>query len=87
VRITLLPHAIEQMRKRGISEEQVRLTVQRPERTREGRLGRVVAERLFSDAKGGYLVRVPYNVGQDEAVVVTVIKRRVGSRRTGGGAE
>jgi hypothetical protein len=63
--------------------------VERPERVGEGRFGRAVAERRFSDERGGYLVRVPYDVGQDEAVVVTVIKdRRGGSRaRPGGGGE
>jgi len=87
VRITLLPHAVEQMEKRGVTEEQVKLTVERPGREKEGRLGRVVPERRFPDERGGQLVRVPYNIGQDEAVVGTVTKRRVGSRGTGGGTE
>jgi len=88
VRITLLPHALEQKALRGITEEQVRLTVKRPERVGEGRFGCTVAECRSSDERGGDLVRVPYDVGQDEAVVVTLVENPRGGSQAmprGGG--
>lgn len=79
MKITLIPHALEQMEKRGVSESEVRRTIEQPEPLREGRLYRIVAEKSFP---GGRVVRVVYNRGRDEAVVVTVITKR---RRSGGG--
>ncbi len=82
MRIILLPHALEQMEKRGVSESEVRLAIEQPETLREGRLYRVVAEKSFP---GDRTVRVVYNRGRDEAVVVTVITKRLRQRGSGGG--
>ena len=77
MKITLLPHAIDEMHKRGVSEEQVRETVEQPDSALEGRHRRIVAERWVELERGGRYVRVVYNQeGADEAVVVTVITHR-----------
>jgi hypothetical protein len=62
MKITFLPHALEQMSKRGISEDE------------EGaaNLGRLYAQKRF----GRRRIRVIYNQGADEAVVVSVMLRR-----------
>jgi hypothetical protein len=72
LKITLLPHATEQMQLRHVSEDQVRQTVEDPDRSWPGRLRRIIAERDY----GTRTVRVIYNVGTDEAVIVTVVSRR-----------
>ncbi len=78
-RFTFLPHAREQIEERGIAEEQVRATVEDPEWTGHGDYGRFVADRRF----GRGVVRVVYNAGHEENVIISVMRRRrVG---TGGG--
>ena len=73
MKITLLPHALERMELRGISEEEVRDVLERPDMEYPGRLGRTVAERSPSEAGRSLAVRVIYNQGlEDERVVVTV---------------
>jgi hypothetical protein len=72
LKITLLPHATEQMHLRHVSEEQVRQTVEDPDRDWPGRLRRIIAERDY----GARTIRVIYNVGTNEAVVVTVVRKR-----------
>ena len=85
VKITLIPDAQDQMHKRGVSEDQVRQTVEKPDTEREGRLRRTVAEKRFEDDRGGRFVRVVYNQeGADEAVVVTVITHRRRSQEVAG---
>jgi len=75
MRITLLPHAKDQMAERGISDDEVRTTLQEPDREYPGNLGRTVAERT---PPGVLLaVKVVYNLGAgDERVVVTVMRGR-----------
>ena len=72
MRITLLPHATEQMQLRHVSEDQVRQTVEDPDRAWQGRFRRIIAERDYE----ARTLRVIYNVGTNEAVVVTVVSRR-----------
>jgi hypothetical protein len=72
LKITLLPHANRQMRLRRVSEDEVRQTVIDPDRAWPGRFRRVIAERDYE----ARTIRVIYNMGKDEAVVVTVIRRR-----------
>ena len=77
MKITYLPHAREQMEERGVPEERVRAAIEEPEYTGEGDYGRLVADRRF----GSTVVRVIYNVGREEYIVVSVMRRR----RLGGG--
>jgi Domain of unknown function (DUF4258) len=73
-----LSHAEVQMEDRGVSAEQVVRTVIEPDRLRIGRFGRFIAEKDF----GARILRVVYNEGQDEYVIITVIplRKRGGSR-------
>ena len=72
MKITLLPHAIQRMRLRHVSEDEVHQTVEDPDRAWPGKLGRTIAERDYE----AHTTRVIYNAGKDEAVVVTVIRWR-----------
>jgi hypothetical protein len=74
MKITLLPHALERMEQRGISEEEVRGILESPDLEYPGRLGRTVAERSPSEEGRSLAVRVIYNQGleENERVVVTV---------------
>jgi hypothetical protein len=71
-RVTFLPHARERMEQYGITEEEVRSVLKEPSEEGAVNFGRSYAQKLFS----GRLVRVIYNVGMDEAVVVSVMLRR-----------
>jgi hypothetical protein len=87
MRITFLPHAVERMEQRGISEEEVRDVLERPDLEYPGRLGRTVAERSPSEAGRPLALRVIYNLGlADERVVVTVELGRPTSPPEGGDA-
>jgi len=60
------------MEQYGITEEEVRSVLQEPSEEGAANFGRTYAQKLFS----GRLVRVIYNAGMDEAVVVSVMLRR-----------
>jgi hypothetical protein len=60
MRFTFLPHALEDMEERNVSDEWVRATVEEPDFTGEGDCGRLVVDRRF----GRIVVRVVYNVGR-----------------------
>ena len=70
--LVFLPHAREQMQERRVSEEQVRETLENPDNSWAGRFGRIVVEKGFDT----YVLRVIYNEGVDEAVIITVIRKR-----------
>lgn len=72
MRITFNPHALERMEEHGISESEARLTVGQPEEEGDANLGRRYAQKQI----GRRRIRVIYNRGADEAVVVTVMLRR-----------
>lgn len=73
MRITFLPHALERMELRGVSEEEVRQILENPDLEYPGRLGRTVAERSPVEGGRSLAVRVIYNRGlEDERIVVTV---------------
>lgn len=72
VRFIFLPHALEDMEERNVSEEWVRATVEEPDFTGEGDYDRLVADRRF----GRTVVRVVYNMGSGEYVIVAVMRRR-----------
>ncbi len=72
MRITLLPHARERMELYGISEEEVRQVLGQPDEEGEANLGRLYSQKQIGQRR----IRVIYNRGTDEAVVVTVMLRR-----------
>lgn len=73
MRITFLPHALERMELRDVSEEEVRQILEGPDLEYPGRLGRTVAERSPVEGGRSLAVRVIYNRGlEDERIVVTV---------------
>jgi hypothetical protein len=76
--IHYLPHVQDQMESRGISAEAVAETIIAPDRSYTGRFGRIVAEKDY----GARILRVVYNEGQDEAIVITAvpIRKRGGGR-------
>ena len=77
MRITFNPHARERMEQFGISESEVRLIVGQPEEEGDANLGRRYAQKQIGQRR----IRVVYNRGADEAVVVTVmLRRREGER-------
>lgn len=72
-----MPHARDRMEEFGISEPEVRLTVGQPEEEGAANKGRRYAQKQI----GRRRIRVVYNRGEDEAVVVTVmLRRREGGR-------
>ena len=77
MRITYVPHALEQMERRGISEE-VAAVLADPNEEGPANFGRLYAQSVIGHRR----VRVVYNWGADEAVVVSVMFRR----REGGGS-
>ena len=73
-----MPHALEQMERRGISEEEVAAVLEDPNEEGPANFGRLYAQSVIDDRR----IRVVYNRGTDEAVVVSVMFRR----REGGGS-
>ncbi len=72
MKITLLPHAREQMEKRRISVEEVVETVASPHEQGAANFGRIYSQKEIGHRR----IRVIYNQGADEAVVVSVMLRR-----------
>ena len=73
MRVTFLPHALEKMIERGISETEVRLVLGQPEEEGEANLARRYAQKQI----GRRRIRVVYNQGAgDERIVVTAMLRR-----------
>jgi len=66
------------MATRSITAEEVAETIVTPDHSRVGRQGRIIAEKDF----GSRVLRVVYNMGQDEAVVITAVPiRKIGGGR------
>jgi hypothetical protein len=77
MRFTFLPHALEQMRARGISEEEARLVLEDPDDEGAANLGRLYAQKVIGHRR----IRVVYNRGADEIVAVSImLRRREGGR-------
>lgn len=75
--VTFLPHALEQMRARGIPEEEARLVLEEPDEEGAANLGRLYAQKVIGHRR----IRVVYNRGADETVAVSVmLRRREGGR-------
>lgn len=72
MKITFLPHAREQMEERGISEEEARSVLEEPDFEGLANFGRLYSQKRI----GSRRIRVIYNQGADEAVVVSVMLRR-----------
>jgi hypothetical protein len=74
---TLLPHARERMEEFGISPAAVLRVLQEPDEEGTTNFGRLYAEKRIGHRR----IRVIYNQGADEAIVVTVmLRRREGGR-------
>jgi hypothetical protein len=77
MRVTLLPHARERMEEFSISPADVLRVFEAPDEEGPANLGRLYAQKRI----GHRTVRVIYNPGADEAIVVTVmLRRREGAR-------
>ena len=76
VKMTLLPHAEDQMQERGISDEEVRATLAEPDGEYPVERGRIRAERVFAGKR--LAVKVVYNSGPepDERIVISVMRGR-----------
>jgi hypothetical protein len=72
----ITPHAISEIRRRGLSDETVRVVLAAPEQRLEVRPGRVVLQSRVSigTAKRTYLVRVFVDVDRRPAEVVTAYR-------------
>ena len=72
----LTPHAMFEMKRRGLDENIIKSVLAKPEQTIEVRSGRLVMQSRIriADSKKTYLVRVFVDVGQNPAEVVTVYK-------------
>lgn len=78
MRITLLPHALDRMERFGITEDEARAVLEGPDSEGEANLGRLWSQKRIGQRR----IRVVYNRGVDEAVVVTVMLRRRGGGRS-----
>jgi hypothetical protein len=77
MKVTLLPHARERMERFTISPADVLRVFEEPDEEGAANLGRLYAERQIGHRR----IRVIYNQGADEAIVVTVmLRRREGGR-------
>src|SRR5215212_1762120 len=65
MRIIYVSHALEQMERRGISEEEVAAVLEDPNEEGSANFGRLYAQSVIDDRR----IRVVYNRGTDEAVV------------------
>jgi hypothetical protein len=72
MRITYLPHARERMEEFGIAVADVYRVISEPDEEGDANKGRRYAQKQI----GRRRIRVIYNQGADEAVVVTVMLRR-----------
>lgn len=81
--VTFLPHALERMAVRGISEQEAIETLEHPDAEYPGARDRWVAERV---PVGKFLaVKVVYNYGtEDEVIVISVMRARPKPRLVGG---
>lgn len=80
VKITYIPHALDDMKERDISDEVVRWTLEEPDVEYQSYKERIVAERTPEGRRLAF--KVVYNLGlEGERVVVAVMRGR--PRRTG----
>ncbi len=72
MKITFLPHALEQMENRSISEKEARSVLEEADDEGTANFGRFYSQKRIGHRR----IRVVYNVGADETVVVSVMLRR-----------
>jgi hypothetical protein len=77
MKVTFLPHALDRMEWFGISDEEVRAVLEEPHEEGAANRGRLYAQKQIGERR----IRVIYNQGADEAVVISVmLRRREGAR-------
>jgi hypothetical protein len=76
VEYVITEHALFHMRRRGISESDLRSVIEKPERTEEIRPGRMVlqSKMAFGKPQRSYLVRVIIDVDKSIPEVVTAYR-------------
>ncbi len=67
MKVTFIPHALDRMKKRGITEKMVLETLKDPEKVVEGYGGRKIAQKMLDDK----LLRVIYEEKEDKLEVIT----------------
>ncbi|WP_456327076.1 DUF4258 domain-containing protein [Archaeoglobus sp.] len=67
MKVTFIPHALDRMKKRGITEKIVIETLKNPEKVVKGYGGRKIAQKMFNDK----LLRVIYEEKEDKLEVIT----------------
>ena len=67
MRVAFIPHALDRMKKRGITEKMVLETLKDPEKLEEGYKGRKIAQKMFNDK----LLRLIYEEKENELEVIT----------------
>ncbi len=68
MKITYVPHALDQMKERNIFEEQARAPLEEPEVEYPGSAGCMVEERTFAGRR--LAIKVVHNLGMDDERVV-----------------
>ena len=72
MKVTLLPHARERMERFGISPADVLRVFEEPDEEGAANFGRLYAQKQVGHRR----IRVIYNRGAGEAIVITVMLRR-----------
>lgn len=78
MKITLLPHARERMETHDITEQEVRSVLEEADDKGQANFDRLYSQKLI----GHRIIRVIYNQGADETVVVSVMLRRRDGERS-----
>ena len=68
--ISFTKHALERMRIRGITKEEIIDTINNPKKELNDSFGNVIAHKV----KKKYLLRVFYNIKEDSKIVITAYK-------------
>jgi hypothetical protein len=69
--VKIIPLAKKKIAQRGVDESMVLETVYKPHQIVRGHGGRNVAQRQYQISNTDYLLRVVYEEGDDEIVVIT----------------
>ena len=77
-KVVFLDHALFQMKRRGISEKDVRRVIQKPGQMEEVRPGRLVfqSQIMVGEPARTFLLRVFVDVGKSSFEIVTVYRTR-----------
>lgn len=71
MKITILPHARERMEQYGVTEDEVRNVLEEADEEGEANFGRRYSQKQVGHRR----IRVIYNQGAEEAVVISVMLR------------